>query len=501
MPIVSSMTGQVLDDVYVIEVDSASSITGVATGIVGMVGFFQQGIPTAIYTLADYSTAVRHFGKSTVDIGGPIAIQNLVRQGAGEIKVVPCFGDGAAAASYTLYDSQTTPAEMGTITAAREHPQTGIMTELYGTKPNAMTIKITSPSTANDTFNMTITASSSLTETYTGLSPDTWADTINADSSIVIVTLPDSPSTNLPAAGTYSFSGGSCGTLSTTAEKDAALIGDTDEDTGNKTGLALLATTIVNLVFGAEYYSDTFNSELVDFASDHYCIAAVCIKPKATVEVTESAAEAISEDNVVFCDGWCVLYDSDLDTNRNCAPTALVIGMASALDPQKSWGNKKLKSIVSLVTPRTRSELAELQSAGALCIHNAIPRGGNGTRSGVASDGSEIYVRRMRYYLEFSIMDSMGWAVDELQSTQSDDVLRGDIKSTINTFLEGLVDDSVIDSYLVTCDLTNNTSSTIAAGKLYVTVKVRLLAAAKYIIISIEASTSTVTTSSTTSSS
>jgi phage tail sheath protein FI len=107
----------------------------------------------------------------------------------------------------------------------------------------------------------------------------------------------------------------------------------------------------------------------------------------------------------------------------------------------------------------------------------------------------------MRYYLEKSSVDSMGWAVDELQSTSANDSLRSNVKQTISTFLEGLVNDSVIDSYLVVCDKTNNPDDQIAVGKLHVTVKVRLLAAAQMIIITADISTSTITTSSTASAS
>jgi len=98
-------------------------------------------------------------------------------------------------------------------------------------------------------------------------------------------------------------------------------------------------------------------------------------------------------------------------------------------------------------------------------------------------------------------MSAMGWAVDEMQSTDKNDPLRSKIKSSIETILSTQakpLDSSniMIDSYLVVCDLSNNTTDQIAAGKLSVTVKIKLLGAAKQITINADISQGTITTSS-----
>ena len=503
MPIVSSIAGQILDDVYLIEVASPLAISGVQVGTVGLVGTFQQGIPTGIYSISDYPTAVRTLGKSLASIGGPMAIQNLIRQGAGNIQVVPVFGATAVAASVTLMDGATTPLTLGTITAAQSHPQTGVITALFGTGPNSWSAAVTQPSTPNETFGLTITGGST-TESYTSLTPANWAATINAASTIAIVSQPTTPSSAAAAVGTFAFSGGSCGTLTPGTVMDSAIIGSVGTN-GQATGLALLQTlspNAINLALPAEYSSSAVNAAFAAYATSDAVVVALCAPSGSTVAATVSSKSLISQDNVAFIDGWTTCYDSDTGVNRVCAPTALVMGMASQLAPQKSWGNKTIYGTQGLVTARSNADMATLQTAGILCLANTIPRGGFGTRSGVASDTSDLYVRRMRYYLEFSVNNAMGWAVDELQSTSATDVLRGNITQTISTFLNGLANPTdpslkVIDSFLVTCNKTNNPDAQIAAGKLSVSISVKLLAAAKMIIISANISTSAVTTSST----
>jgi hypothetical protein len=168
---------------------------------------------------------------------------------------------------------------------------------------------------------------------------------------------------------------------------------------------------------------------------------------------------------------------------------AWVVGMVAQLAVYKSWGNKQVYGSTGAVTPRSNTDLATLQQSGILCLTDNIPRGGTGTRSGVSSDGSDAYVRRMRYFLEVSILTAMGWAVDEMQSSDPKDPLRQSVKGSIDAFLSPMAypldkSSKAIDSFLTICDLTNNPSDQIAAGNLSVNSTVRLLGAAKKIIIS-----------------
>ena len=310
MPIVDSIAGQILDDVYLIETSSNQSINGESTDIIGLVGIFQQGIPTAYYEIGDYATAIKYLGKSLATIGGPIAIQNIIRQKTGDLRVVPCFGTGAAVATCVLEDNSSTPAVFGTLTAAQIHPQKSTIYPLYGSGPNSWTVTVSI--NADSTFNLSI-KSSSATENYTKLTVATWAATINASSNIVIAAADSTPDTNLPNAGNFAFSGGSMGALSTDTAIDAALIGDTNTD-GTSTGLAKLATIAdLNFVMAAEKGDATLNTELASFADDNLCIAVLCPPVgDTTSDSVISALGSISQDNAVFVDNQGIFYDADI---------------------------------------------------------------------------------------------------------------------------------------------------------------------------------------------
>jgi len=491
MPIVSSILGQVLDDVYAIETQSPPNIQGIQAGIVKMAGTFAKGILGAVYTIDDYATAVRLLGPSTATVEGPLNLQALINQKTGGTLVVPVFGSTAASAKVTLQDSQATPGNVLILTAAQVHPQTGVVTAILGTDPNVMTATVANSS--GSTFDLAI-AYGGTTESYSGLTVAGMVATINAASKIVIASLPGSPSASLPKNGTFSFTGGTNGTAA-----DADFVGAID-GSGNRTGLKSLEVVTGNMVFAANQSSAAVNAAVAVHANSFNCIGLVCTAVNSTVTNT-TAANTYAQDNVAFLDGWRTMFDADTGTNRNIAPMALVAGMASQKAVYKSWGNKAIYGTLAAITPRSNSDLATLQTAGVLCVSDNIPRGGVGTRSGIGSDKSDLVTRQMRYFLELSIMSSMGWAVDEMQSSDPNDALRKDIKASIDTFLSPMANpldpaNKAIDSYLSICDLSNNPVDQIAAGKLSVNVKVRLLGIAKQIVIYADISQGTITTSS-----
>ena len=489
MPIVSSILGQILDDVYTIETKSPPNIQGIQAGIIKMAGTFTKGILGAVYTIDDYASAVRLLGPSTLAVDGPLNLQALINQKAGGTLVVPVFGSTAVSAKVTLQDSTT--GNVLVLTAAQIHPQTGVLAAILGTDANSMTATIAN--STGTTFDLAISYGGTV-ESYTGLTLANMIATINAASKIVIASLPASPSSNLPKNGAFSFAGGTNGTAA-----DADFVGTIDAS-GNRTGLKSLEVVTGNLVFAANQSSAAVNAAVAVHANNYNCIGLVCTSVNSTVTST-TAANTYAQDNVAFLDGWRTMFDADTGSNRNIAPMALVAGMASQKAVYKSWGNKAIYGTLAAVTPRSTSDLSTLQAAGVLCVCDNIPRGGVGTRSGVASDKSDLVTRQMRYFLELSVMSSMGWAVDEMQSTDPKDPLRKNIKSSIDTFLSPMANpldpaDKAIDSYLTICDLSNNPVDQIAAGKLSVNVKVRLLGIAKQIVIYADISQGTITTSS-----
>ncbi|MHB1651668.1 MAG: hypothetical protein ACYCVD_04215 [Desulfitobacteriaceae bacterium] len=492
MPIVTSMQGQVLDNVYTIETKSPPNIQGLQVGIVKMAGTFNKGILGAVYTINDYASAVRLLGPSTAGVDGPINLQALINQKCGGIQVVPVFGTTAASASVTIQDTVTPTAGNDLVlTAAQVHPQTGVMTVIKGTDANNMVATIANSS--GTTFDLTIQYGN-VVETYKALTLANMVATINATSKIAIASLPGTPSAVLPKVGTFSFTGGTNGTPA-----DADFVGAID-GSGNRTGLKSLEPIVGNLVFVANQNSTTINAAVAAHATSFNCIGLVCTAISSTVTAT-TAANTYLQDNVAFLDGWRTMNDADTVTVRNIAPMALVAGMVSQKAVYKSWGNKSIAGTIASVTPRNDSDLATLQQDGVLCVADNIPRGGVGTRSGVASDGSDLVTRQMRYFLELSIQTAIGWAVGEMQSTDPKDPLRKKIKGSIDAFLSPManpidINQKSIDSFLTICDLSNNPLDQIALGKLSVNTKVKLLATAKQIIVNADISQGTITTSS-----
>lgn len=489
MPIVSFLVGPQLPDVYVQEIASPPTIIGQPVGTVALVGTFQQGIPGCIYSISDYQTAVRLLGPSSASVGGPMALQNLLRQKCGNIQAVPVFGSGAAAASVTLLDAQTTPGTLGTITAAQQNPQSGSMAQMFGNYPNNWTVTVSQPSTPNGTFNLTINAGT-VTERYQGVTPANWAATVNAASQVAIVTQPSTPSSNVAAAGAFSLTGGACGTLTAGSATDTAIVGSVGGG-GAATGLALLGTLAPNsiqFVLAAEYSSATVNAALAGLANSILCIAIVCGPSAQTVSQLQ-ALQVYAQDNVVYVDNWTTCYDADQGANRLCAPNALLAGMVSQQGPNQDFGNKQISSTLGLPVQRSRNDMLTLQESGILSLANVIPRGGFGSRNGIASNGSGAYIRRMRYFLEFSIMNAMGWAVGQPQTINANDPLRAQVAQVISTFLNGLASplnaaNQIIAGFSVVCDTTNNSAAQIQANLLNVNVTVQLQAPANVILIS-----------------
>jgi hypothetical protein len=494
MPIVQSILGQILDGVYAIETQSPPSIQGISTGIIKMAGSFSKGIPGAVYSESNYPSAVSDLGPSLATVDGPICLQALFYQKAGGVQVAPVFGVGAGPASITLQDSQITPGNVLTLTAADPNPQTGAMSKLYGTDANQMTATVAQG--IGSLWNVTI-AYGNQSETYTGLTNATAVATINAASQISIASLPTSPSSQVPKAGSFTFTGGSNGTAG-----DSDFVGTVD-GSGNRTGLKALEPVTGNSVLVANQYSSTINTALSVHGNSFNCIPCMAAPPNSTVASTTTANNYAAQDNVAFCDGWRTILDADTGLSRQVSPAVWVAGMAAQLPVYKDWGNKTIYGSTGAVTPRSSTDLATLQQAGVICVTDGIPRGGCGTNNGTAADGSDIYIRAMRYFEELSIMNSLGWAVDEMQSDDIDDPLRNDVLHSVSNFLQqqcpknpSATNPKVINSFSVVCSIVNNPDSEIVAGHLNLAITIKLLGSAHKIIIYANISPSAVTVSS-----
>lgn len=592
MPVVQNAGPETLDDVYVILTNPPQALQGVNTSAVGLVGTCTRGIPGAVYNFGSYPQATQSIGRSTLNVNGPIAIQNLVRQKCGDIYFVPVFGTGAAAALLTLEDSSSDPVLI--LTYGDQNPQSGNLQTSFGTYGNNATATITA-GTSGSTFDITVSSPDGRrTDTFTGLTPANAVATINATAKVAIAsypvvvapntaptdtttttggtipnstlygkmtwtnaqgettpgaeftvdlsasatqtneitfTPPTAPTTggvtgykiylsdaqgaetlagtassstgNLqitalptagasspplsntatiipstaPAAGNFTFSSGSQGTVT-----DADYVGTTNAD-GTKTGLVALESVAdkLSFVMAAEQYSTTINDAVKTFGSTYNCDPVVCFAPGTTVSSAISSMSTYDASGLVVAYPWQTVFDPDVNQNRVTSSLSFVAGVGSALGPEQSLGNKPVLGSLATDVPLSPTDITNLVAVNIMVVGVPIPAGGIGIRNGQDSTGRQLFVARMQYFLSALVQKALGPYVDALQSTQPNDPLRRNVTSSVQMNLQALMGDpsrgviGQIDNYSVTSNLTNNDPQTIADDELFVDVSVNLL--------------------------
>ena len=473
MPITTNTSGQVLDDVYVLLTNPPQSIQGVNTSAVGVVGTTSRGIPGAVYNFGDYGTFVSKLGISAADLTGPIAVQNLIRQKSGDIYFVPVFGTTASAASVTLKDAAST--SILTLTFADTNPQTGVLDPSFGTDGNAATVTVTAGTGSE--FNIAISTADGRSDTFVGLTTATAVTTINASATTCVASTPTGAGTDSPAAGVFNFSGGSNGTAA-----DTDYVGSTSAS-GQKTGLAALESVgdQLSFVFAAEQSSSVVNAAVKTFGSTYNCIPVICDPQGTLPSAAETDVVTQAQKGTIFAYPWQYVYDADIQQNRIAAPTSIAAGVGSALGPEQSLGNKTVQGVLATDVQLSPTDISNLVSANLMVVGVKIPAGGIGIRNGQDSTGAQVFVTRMQYFVAKTVESGLGPYVDQLQSTSANDPLRRNVRGSVGMFLQSLMGDpnqgyvGQIDSYSVVCDLTNNSTTTIANDELIVDVSVNLL--------------------------
>lgn len=590
MPVIPSIGGQILDDVYLLLTNPPQSLAGVNTSAVGVVGTCLRGIPGAVYNFGSYGQAVQSIGPSSLAVTGPLALQNLIRQKCGDIYFVPAFGAGAAAASITLSDATSTPALI--LTVGDANPQTGTLQASFGTLGNAATAVVAAGGSAGE-FNLTVTSPDGRrVDTFTNLTLANMVATINLTAKAAIASLPSVPNptgaptttpsatggtlaagavygkwtwTNangetlasqeftvtiptgstgsftfepatgaptsatgfklylssatgtetfstdgattttvvtvtalptagaaspptvntaaisgaaVPAAGSFTFSGGSQGA----ATVDGDYIGTT-LPSGAKTGLAALATvgSKLSFVLAAEQSSAAINAAVQAFGAANNCEPLICLPQGTTASAAITSVATYSQAGMAVCYPWQTVYDPDIQANRTSAPTSFAAGVGAALAPSQSFGNKPVLGSVATDVALSETDISNLVAANIMVVGVSIPAGGIGIRNGQDSTGVQMFVKRMQYFLSQGIQSALGTYVDQLQSTSSNDPLRRNVRGSVGMFLQSLMGDynagvlGQIDNYSVTCDLTNNTPQSIASDELFCDTAVNLL--------------------------
>ncbi|MCF8566911.1 hypothetical protein LLE49_19515 [Alicyclobacillus tolerans] len=486
------MPNYVVDGVYNIQENPPIEVQGVPTGVWGVVGTFSKGpvnTPTEITSLNDLKNT---FGGPDTTLTGYLGALTAFGQGATQAQVVRIVGTGATAASVTVNDTQTTPAQVFTFTYGS-----------VGTGGNSASLT-TSAGTKTGTFKVVITDGDN-EETWDNLvtvqptTPIAGAVLLSSvQSQIGTFTQPTTPNTNLPSYNTFPLAGGSNGT--------APALTDYIGTTNPNTGLQALAgaNPAVNLVFLAGQADADQNSiqSLTTFCQANNCMAAVCDAQGTTNATAKADTANLDTELIAFCWPWQKMYVQELDQVVTVPPTGYWVGRVATLYPYESPGNKSLAYTEGPEFTVSNSDIAAAMdpSARIVPIGVPIPRGGIGIRSGdtlsQTASTRPVYRTRMNYFIVDSINTALGQFVDEPITTQ----LLSDQQHTVSNFLDPLTGVNneagapMIESFSVQCDAKNNPSSVTQNDMTVTDTKVKLFNMNRFLLFRSEVGAGVVTT-------
>ncbi len=475
------------------------NLNGVPTNILGAVGtasWGPVGSPTDIGGMADFATAFGPVMPRKYDLGTLVGA--AVQQGANVFKCVRVTDGTDTAASGTL--TMVNAAVATAVAAAVNGGQSGMR------GPSQLVVATASGTTVT------------LTAKYTGsqgnlLVADTGAGSAAASTSLV-VSMPgqvpetfDSIAGGVSAASSVTLAGGADGAAAVTA---AMLLG---QDVVPRRGMYALRGTGASVVALADCDdSTTWPTQMAyGLAEGSYMIL--------TGPCGDTIANAVSVKSGLGLDSYAVkpmfgdwVYWLDTANGgvvRLISPQGFEAGRLANLSPEQSSLNKPIYGIVGTQKSMANQQysLAELQTlaaAGIDVITNPIPAGamfgarlGRNGSSNVNLHGDNY--TRMTNYLAATLNAGMGQFIGLLQSTSAADPTRQKVQATLTSFLQGMVQQGMLDSFSVRCDTSNNPASRIAMGYLQCDVQAKYLAVVENLIVNLEGGQSVTVTSVSTS--
>jgi hypothetical protein len=136
------------------------------------------------------------------------------------------------------------------------------------------------------------------------------------------------------------------------------------------------------------------------------------------------------------------------------------------------------------------ADLQALIGAGWDVIANPIPAGSMfGSRVGHNASSSAVIRQdtytRMTNYIAATLNRGMGVFVGQNQSRRPNDKLKGNVKATLDAFMQALLDQGMIDDFQNQCDNNNNPASRIGLGYLQADCQVIYLGVVEYFIVNL----------------
>lgn len=474
-------------------------INGVATDILGIVGVASWGAVNSPMLIGSPGDASQKIGAQQVrkyDLATAVAVS--IQLGAANIRAVRVTDGTDTAASGALKDAAE--ATGATLTAF-----------YTGTLGNSLSA-VLSAGTAVDSYKLTVSlpgVSPEVFDNIAGTGAALWANLVAAvnngqsgirgPSQLVIATV--GASSAAPAAGSQSavFAGGTDGAGTIT---DAILIGE-DGVTGQaRKGMYALRGTgaqvanLVDLTDSAQWPT------MLTFGLSEGAYMITQGPAGASYSTVSASLTSVGCDSYalkVLVGDWVYWQDQVNGQQRMLAPATFAAAEIAALAPHQSPLNKKLSNAVSTQRnlaqqPYSLAEIGAINTARLDVITNPCPGGSYfGHRSGLncssnPTTNGDNYTR-MTNFLSLTLAASFGYVVGELQTVD----LRRETKSTIESFLQGLVDQGMIGdvnggaAFSVQLDAQNNPDARVAMGYMQADVQVKYLSVIRYFLVNLEA--------------
>ncbi|HHL2824777.1 TPA: phage tail protein [Citrobacter murliniae] len=496
-------------DLYVgIQKPATTYINGVASDALGIVGVASWGPVNSPTLIGSTNDQVLYFGTQQArkyDLATALAIS--LQLGATNLYGVRVTDGTDVAASVALKDTAGTPATGMTLTA-----------KYTGTLGNTISALITAGSAVNS-YKLTVYMKGQTPEVFdniTGSGATLWANLVSAvntgissvrsQSNLVVATV--GVGTAVPnIVTTYALTGGTDGATTLT---DAVMVGQDGSGTTAKGMYALKGTgvQIVNLV---DVTDSAQWPTMASFGDSYGCFMITQVAAGVTYSTASTSLNSAGVDDWQFkllVGDWPYWNDTVNNlTGRMCAPATFVAAKYAAQSPHISGLNKRISNVVATQRqlanqPYSISEIGAINTARLDVITNPCP-GGNyfGLRSGrnaaSSSTQNDDTYTRMTNFLSATLAASFGGVVGEPHTED----LRRQTKSTIEAFLQNLVDQGMIGdpnggpAFSVVCDATNNSASQVALGYMTADVKVKYLATVRYFLINMEGGSSVTVTS------
>ncbi len=479
----------VIPDVYVQIMQPPLVINGLPTNILGVVGTASWGPVNSPVILGDLRAAVLNFGSPNnrkYDLVTGIWAAAL--QGANNFRAVRVTdGTDVAASVVVLTNCITFTAKYtGTLGNSLQ------VTVAPGSKANTQKVTVALPGYVPEVFdNLGAGLSGNALWVAIANAINNGTDPTRGASALIVASA--GAGITAPAAATYPLASGTDGATTITG---SVLIG---QDTVPRKGMYCLRNTGAGVAFLADCDDSTTWSTQVAFGLSEGVYMIGTGPAGDTISNAVSVKSTAGIDSYAFkllFGDWVYFNDSINGLVRMISPQGFLAGKLANLSPEQSSLNKQVYGVVG--TQKSYSsqvyssaELQSLAQAGIDVITNPIPAGNQfGARFGHNSSSlfsihGDNYTR-MTNFLAYTLNAAMGIFVGRLQSQQANDATRREVKSTIDNFLETLVQQKMIDAYQTQCDLGNNLPQRIAAGYLQVDVKVRYLSVVEYLIVNLE---------------